>query len=61
MFSIRLTRQFKLLRTRQLHFTSIKNENKIVSEKSKTTEPSQSTVNKEKVDFVTGTTSYILK
>ncbi|KAK1135258.1 hypothetical protein K0M31_008029 [Melipona bicolor] len=56
MFCIRLTKQFKLLRTRQLHLTSInvKNENKVVSETSKTAETSQSTVDKEKVDFVTG-------
>ncbi|KAK9298535.1 hypothetical protein QLX08_008134 [Tetragonisca angustula] len=56
MFCIRLTKQFKLLRIRQLHSSSInvKNENKVVSETSKTAETSQSTVNKEKVDFVTG-------
>ncbi|KAF3426696.1 hypothetical protein E2986_09523 [Frieseomelitta varia] len=56
MFCIRLTRQFKLSRVRQLHSTvNVKNENKVVSETSKTAETSQSTVNKEKVDFVTGT------
>ncbi|XP_043511814.1 UPF0389 protein CG9231 isoform X2 [Frieseomelitta varia] len=55
MFCIRLTRQFKLSRVRQLHSTvNVKNENKVVSETSKTAETSQSTVNKEKVDFVTG-------
>ncbi|XP_043511813.1 UPF0389 protein CG9231 isoform X1 [Frieseomelitta varia] len=54
MFCIRLTRQFKLSRVRQLHSTvNVKNENKVVSETSKTAETSQSTVNKEKVDFVT--------
>ena len=60
MFCIRLTKQFKLLRIRQLHSSSInvKNENKVVSETSKTAETSQSTVNKEKVDFVTGTSYF---
>lgn len=58
MFCTRLIRQFKLLRIRQLHSTSVRNENKSVSEKSKTTETLQSTGQKEQIDFVTGI-SYI--
>ena len=54
MFCTRLIRQFKLLRIRQLHSTFVRNENKSVSEKSKTTETSQSTGQKEQVDFVRG-------
>lgn len=58
MFCTRLIRQFKLLRIRQLHSTFARNENKSVSEKSKTTETLQSTGQKEQIDFVTGI-SYI--
>ncbi|XP_033178669.1 protein FAM162B isoform X1 [Bombus impatiens] len=54
MFCTRLIRQFKLLRIRQLHSTFVRNENKSVSEKSKTTETLQSTGQKEQIDFVTG-------
>lgn len=58
MFYTRLIRQFKLLRIRQLHSTFVRNENKSVSEKPKTTETSKSSGEKQKVDFVTGI-SYI--